>query len=435
MRVWFAILALLTATPVFADVTAVATVDQRRIGFGDSFTYTITINGASGGLQAPNIPPVDGLQFQGPSVSTSMSWVNGQSSQAVNLTYRVTPTRLGQFTIPAAEVTVAGKTLRTEPITIAVEKNAAASTLADGLFARIQFDNQPLYLGQTAPLNIVLFVRGDVPLQGLNGFQAQADGLNYKFLDKVKQGTQVISGQNFSVLLIDGAITPTQVGKQPFGPVVIKCQLRTPKRGGNDFFDQFFNRIEVREVPLTVDPITIDVLPLPDAGRPAEFAGAVGQWKLDVTAKPTEVAIGDPITLTIRISGTGNIDLVTPPKLTGLDEFKTYDPTTKTSKNELNTAGERVIQQVLVPKSTAVKQLPEIRLSYFDPVTKTYTNAVAPPINLTVKTGTGGQSTVISAGLRVRPEEKLGQDIVYLKGDRGPAAAAVPFCATPGSGF
>ena len=65
-----------------------------------------------------------------------------------------------------------------------------------------------------------------------------------------------------------------------------------------------------------------------------------------MTAKPTELAVGDPITLIIRISGSGNIDTVPAPKLGSLDEFKTYDPTTKTTKDELNTMGERVVHRV-----------------------------------------------------------------------------------------
>jgi len=52
-----------------------------------------------------------------------------------------------------------------------------------------------------------------------------------------------------------------------------------------------------------------------------------------------------------------------------------------------------------------------------------------------VKAGSGGQSTIVgSGGGRLRPDEKLGQDIVYLKGDLGPAASTVPFCATPAFG-
>jgi len=77
-----------------------------------------------------------------------------------------------------------------------------------------------------------------------------------------------------------------------------------------------------------------------------------------------------------------------------------------------------------------VKELPEVRLTYFDPAAKAYRTSVQPPTKVMVRAGSGGQSTIIGGGGRLRPEEKLGQDIVYLKGDPGPAASAVPFYAT-----
>jgi hypothetical protein len=236
--------------------------------------------------------------------------------------------------------------------------------------------------------------------------------------------------------MIQGAISPERMGTLNFGPCILKAQLTVQKRGRNGWpfddsmFDQMFGRVEVREVPVTVDAVPIEVLPLPEEGRPADFGGAIGQWKLDVTAKPTDVAVGDPITVTIKVSGNGNIDTVPTPKLGPLDGFKTYDPTTKTTKDDLNTTGERVMQQVLIAKSADVKELPEVRLAYFDPEARAYKAAVQSPIKLVVKAGTGGQTTIVSGGGRLRPDEKLGQDIVYLKGDLGPAAPAVPFCGT-----
>ena len=244
-----------------------------------------------------------------------------------------------------------------------------------------------------------------------------ADGLR-ELADFVEQHPNLMRhysyGETFNVYVIEGAISPTQAGKLTFGPGAIKAQLAVPtKNRGNEFFDSFFNRGEVREQPVTIAEVPIDILPLPDNGKPADFTGAVGQWNLEVTAKPTEVNVGDPITLTVKITGAGNIDTVATPQLKGLDNFKTYDPTSKTTKNELSTTGERIFQQVLVPKSTDATELPEIHLSYFDPVAKSYKTAGQSPIKLVVKAGGAGASAVLSGATRARPAEKLGEDIVY----------------------
>jgi len=437
---WRALLVALALSafglPAFADVSVTASVDRNHLGLGESVTLTISVQGTQGGTE-PSIPTVDGLTFAGPSTSTSVSIDNGQMSQSLSFAYRVTPTRMGEFTIPAIEVSAGGKSYLTTPIKLVVEKAAPQGDLDQTLFARVQLPSRQLYLGQTVPLQVLVFSRIDVPLAGLRDFSYQADGLGFKFLPNVKPVTQVINGETFNVQVIRGAICPTRTGKLEFGSCIVKALLKVQKRGrggwpfNDDFFSNPFAQPEVHEVPVTTDPVSIEVLPLPEEGRPADFAGAIGQWNLEVTAKPTEVAVGDPITLTIKISGTGNIDTVPAPKLGSLDGFKTYDPTTKTTKDDLNTAGERVIQQVLIPKNTEVKELPEVRLVYFDPVAKAYKTAVQSAIKLLVKAGSGGQTTIVSAAGRLRPDEKLGQDIVYLKGDLGPAAVVVPFYATP----
>ncbi len=404
-----------------ADITVTAGVDQRRVAFGDSLTYSITVEGATSGVN-PSLTPVDGLQFDGPSLQTSMQIVNGQMSQSVMLVYRVTPQRPGEFTIPANAVDVAGKKFQTEPITITVVQGAVASDWKDRLFGKFGLETTTLYVGQTVPVQVQLFTRQDVAFRGVSGFQCQADDLGFQFLKNLKQGTQSIGGELFHVVAVDGALSPTKPGKLTLGPCALRVRVGTGRRVG------FFGDEETRDLPVTVDAVPLEVLPLPVEGQPPEFAGAVGQWQIEMTAKPTEVPVGEPITVNVRVHGVGNIDLVPTPQLSGLDGFKAYDPTPKTTKNELGTEGARELQQVLVPKSTDVKEIPAVRLSYFDPVEKQYKPATAGPIALTVKPGAAGQTTVVAGDLRLRAPEKLGEDIVYLKGDLGPGAekAAMP---------
>ena len=420
--------------PALADVSVTATVDRRQVALGESFAYTITLSGAQGGQ--PALASVDGLGFDGPSMQTSVSFVNGAMSQSASYAYRVTPTRTGTFTIPANTVEVGGRKYPTEPVQIVVGQGAVPVSLQPALFGRIGLSTRQVYLGQVVPLDVFIFARQELTVKGLSQLQAEADGLGYKYLQNVQTGSQIITGETYTVYRVSGVISPTKLGKLAFGPCVVKVQLATEKKGGrrglfdDPLFDQVFGRVELREVPVPIEPVPVEVLPLPDAGKPADFTGAVGQWKLEVTGKPTAVNVGDPITMTIKISGDGNIDTVPTPSLSGLELFKTYDPTTKTTRNELGTQGERLFQQVLVPKTTDVKQLPEVRLAYFDPVAKSYQVARQSPITLQVRAGSGGRSEIVSGNVRLSTAEKFGQDIVYLKGDLGPVAVTTPFCAT-----
>lgn len=413
------------ASRAFADVSVTASVDQNRVSFGESVTFSIVVNGAQN-VAPPALPQIEGLQFSGPAVNSQFSFGAGGSSSSVSFVYQLTATRTGDFTIPAITMEVSGRKYATQPIPITVTKGETSADTSQTLFARVRLDSQQIYLGQTAPLDFVLLARANVPIRGLAGYNYEAEGLGYKFLQNPKTGTKVIDGETFNAYVFEGTISPTRTGRLTFGPCVMKTQIAVQRRDQHDdFFDNFFGRVEVREQPVTLSEIPIEVLPLPEQGRPADFTGAVGQWNLEVTAKPTELNVGDPVTLTVKITGTGNIDTVATPQLTGLDNFKTYDPTSKTTKNELSTTGERVFQQVLVPKSTDAAQLPEVRLSYFDPVAKQYKTATQGPIKLVVKAGSGGATALVAGTTRSRPAEKLGEDIVYLKGDLDPAPTNV----------
>ena len=436
----FLVLALsgLTLNCLAEDISVVGTVDQNRISFGDSLVFTIEVKGAQGGIQ-PAIPTIDGLRFDGPSHRQSTMIVNGRVNQSVQLQYAVTPSRMGEFTIPAIAVDVNGKKYKTLPVQVSVVKSAMDEQLKDSLFARIQFDSPFVYVGQTVPVDVQLFVREGVPLQAIGGFQCTTESLGYRFLKEMRKDALVTNGVRFTVLTIQGSLSPAQLGKLVFGPCAVQAQLQVQRRGTRNgavqddpFLSSFFGNVEVRQVPVAVDPIPFEVHSLPEQGRPADFAGAVGQWKLEVSAKPTEVVVGDPITIIAKVSGDGNIDTVPTPKLGELDDFKAYDPTVKTTRNELGTQGQRDFQQVLIPKHPSVTQLPEIKFSYFDPVAKQYKVARQAPIKLAVKPGTAGTAVVGgTVDLKPRSREKLGQDIVYLKGDLGPVASVVPFCATP----
>ena len=419
---------LLATTRLVADVSVSASVDQSRISFGESVTLTITVNGARG-VPAPALPKVDGLNFAGPSVSQNFSMVNGQINQSVTLVYQITPTRTGEFTIPALALSSGGKTYPTDSIKLTVGKPGVQPELQQSLFARVRLSSQQVYLGQTAPLDVIVFARASLPVRNISGFSSEADGLSYKYNSNVKTGNQVINGEAFNIYLIEGAIAPTRSGTLNFGPSVIKVQLAVQSRG-RSLIDEMLGRVEVREVMVPVEALPLEVLPLPTEGRPADFAGAIGQWNLDVEAKPTELAVGDPITLTVKLTGTGNIDTVPPVQLKNPDNFKAYDPTAKTTKSDLNTTGERIFQQVLVPKDITATQLPTVQLSYFDPLAKAYRSVTRGPIPIKVTAGTGNHVAIVSGALRARPSERLGQDIVYLKGAAGPAPAPV-FVGTP----
>ena len=137
---------------------------------------------------------------------------------------------------------------------------------------------------------------------------------------------------------------------------------------------------ESGEIFAVSQPLTISILAVPKAGQPGTFTGGVGVFKATATAQPTKVRVGDPITLTVRVTGSGNLEDIGPPNLTGQEkwtrDFKIHDDPSPGRMDE----GAKVFSFSVRPKIADVKELPAIRLSYFNPKLKkfedTYTEQI-----------------------------------------------------------
>jgi len=83
--------------PGAASVTA--TLEPSDISVGEAAQLTVTVQGRS--ADEPQIPPVNGLDFQPVGQSSQIQIINGAMSANVSYTYAVAATQSGSFTIPA----------------------------------------------------------------------------------------------------------------------------------------------------------------------------------------------------------------------------------------------------------------------------------------------------------------------------------------------
>src|SRR5208282_5521577 len=105
-------------------------------------------------------------------------------------------------------------------------------------------------------------------------------------------------------------LTAVKTGELSLGPFTGSVVVVLPARdqGGDPFFRQFFNQGEQRQVTLASDPVSVESLPVPEENRPANFTGAIGDFTMTSTAGPTNLTVGDPITVRVQISGRGALD-------------------------------------------------------------------------------------------------------------------------------
>ena len=404
-----------------AEVTA--TLSPAQVAVGESAELTVTVNGSS--TAAPNVPDVAGLDIEHVGQSTQVQIINGAMSASSVHTYQVTPQRAGTFTIPAIQAGGA----RSRPLTLSASgvgqqpsrglsrgsalpppnvpmPQSSADAPADARYGFIQLvvPKKEFFVGELVPVEVNAFVPAGMQatVNGLPTLSSEAFTLN-PLGNKPDQDERAVNGRDYTVLTWHSALTAVKTGDFPLSmemplTVVVRDQpQRRPRGNSNDPFDQMFSDPffddafagmmgHKKEVTLGSEPDVLTVQPLPTAGRPAGFAGAVGNFQVRATASPTSAAAGDPLTLRLEISGTGDFDRLTSDALPSADGWKTYPAkSTFAPEDSAGYRGTKTFEQVVMAKDASVKEIPALRLSFFDPETKRYeTRATAPiPVQIT----------------------------------------------------
>lgn len=420
------------------DISVEATVNKNRVKLGASLQLTITINGAEDASPL-KLPELDGFESQYLGPSTRISVINGQYSKSTAYIYNLIPLKVGKFQIPAFSISINRENYTTHPINIEVVDSAVSASssqsrdlsqstsLQDKVFLIMKVPKEEVYINEKLPVVIRLFIAG-VNVRNIQYPVFDHIGFNVDEFSQPKQYEEVLKGIRYQIIDFYTAIYPTRPGKLTLGPAHLECHILIEKSGrrrlggggifDDEFFDNFFGDSffgSYQKYPIAVQSsgLSINVLPLPEDGKPDNFSGAVGQFNFDVTAAPLEVKVGDPITLRMEISGTGNLKTVAGPTFKDQQGFKLYDPQIKEED------GIKISEQVVIPTSEKVLEIPAIHFSYFDPATREYKTISKGPFPLkVVKPEKSEEFQVVglpAASSKIYLDETFGQDIVFIK--------------------
>src|SRR5262249_25969160 len=122
---------------------------------------------------------------------------------------------------------------------------------------------------------------------------------------------------------------------------------------------------------LTADPILLNVKPLP-VSNSKDFTGAVGQFSMSASLDRQTGNVGEPVTMTLTLSGTGNVEQLPAPVVP--DKWRATINVGK-FESEVQSGlivGSRDYQIVFFPSTSGTQELPSITLEYFDPVGANY---------------------------------------------------------------
>ena len=182
-------------------------------------------------------------------------------------------------------------------------------------------------------------------------------------LQKVPTDTQQIRGRTFWVEAYTHKLYPKKTGQIVLAP----AELLLPLPQGHK--------------TLRTKPLTLTVQPIPETGRPAHFNGAIGEYQISAEIERGWVEVGQALTLTVRISGHGNIQTVIPPKLPPIAGVMVSGP----NLMEDTTATSRIYAYVLTPARTGALRIPAIKYAYFDPNRAVYATTETSPVPISVR--------------------------------------------------
>jgi hypothetical protein len=414
-----AIFLLLIPSSFAQTLSAQVAVSDSQVYVGEPFTIQIQVSG-SDSPDKPDMSHIDGfdISFQGGSQnsSSSIQIINGQITKDIRrgyvFSYQATPRREGNLIIPPITVRSAGENTSTRPVSIRAMKPIET----DDFKLKLGLSKSTCYVGEPVTLTVTWYMGSDVQNASFSLPVIKEKDLFYVADQKVntnngkkyyripigdeeviaEAGQGELDGRTFTTLTFQKVLIPKKSGQFTIEPGTVAFQAlvgyqRQNNPFGNDFFSNFFNNsfglskqgvYKQRVIPSNDLKLTIRALP--ENGRPSDFSGLVGEYRIEAKAEPMSVSVGDPITLTIEISGPEYLEPVDMPPLTNQADFaKNFKIPAERANAEIS-GKKKLFTQTIRPMNADITQIPPISLSYFDTGSQTYKRVETKAIPLTV---------------------------------------------------
>jgi len=370
------------------------------------------------GMGVFTMPVVQGLDFELLGHANQMEFVNGASFPTSSVVLRVTAQIAGIYKIPPVtpksqplilEVVPAVPAAVVPPPPSGSQSGArpvlpgASAARAAGLrmtsdgsaFLRLGVPKRDVFVGESVPVDIELGLRAGfvTSVHGLPALSGSEFTLNNLSQDPQHE-LRKIDGKPFEVLIWHSVIAAVKPGGYSLSvetPLTVKIRTQSQQESalddllGDPFFQNKFGAMVKRDITVLSPATELKVLALPTAGRPADFSGAVGEFKVASELSTTHAAAGEPFTIRMHITGSGNFDRVDTSMFKHLEQWKTYPPTSAFKKSDaVEYKGEKLFEQPLIAAQSGAQTLPSLTFNYFDPLTRRYETARAAPLDVAI---------------------------------------------------
>ena len=440
MKIKYYILTLLlfAAGQLFAqEAKFVAQVTKTTVATGEQFELTFSVNGDAGSFNPPDLN--DFQLLSGPNTSNSMEFVNGKATSSSSVSYILTPVRVGTFTIGPATAVINGKKMTTNPIKMTVVKGRPVqqqsrsmgggggdvqaprnADLSKSLFLRADINRNNVYQGQPIILSYRVYTRVDIlqsqvtKLPDLTGFWNE----DVKATGPASFRIENYKGQRYNVADVKQIILfPDHAGNITIDPFEMNFVARV-QASPRDFMDQFFGG-NVQDINYSAKslPVVVHVKPLPEAGKPAGYSGAVGQFSVEASIDKTHLKANEALNYKIKVTGSGNIKLLKDLNPQFPADFEKYDPkmTDSVKESAEGVSGTRIYNYLVIPRHKGDFTIAPVTFSYFNPSTGKYVTLTTKSFKINVEKGLNENNVTSLSDDDKEDVKLLNKDIRYLK--------------------
>lgn len=391
----FLLFALTSITTLAQQISFKSEADRNQVSLGEAFSvgFFIESNTDSYSIDRPmKYPDHKGLQVVGEQRSQNISYVNGKGVIEDGIILSFVAEKEGKYQIGAAKVVINGKTYTSKPISITVKE----AGMAHSNFRRSGVNQQPVFLeskvSKTNPyvneqvgLSVKLYAKDLSYLNRKQNFrQGNLDGLSPKIVksspENIKQ--EIVAGkQYFSEEIARYYVFPQKPGKIEIDPFSVDVIL--PSTYG-------IEPVEVRS-----NSVTITAKALPEEGKPKNFNGAVGQFKLNTSVDKKELSTNESVNYDVEVVGSGNFNSINLPEIKTPKQIEKFSPKKRDAYKTYDEGmkGKVAEQTVLVPNSEGSYTISPVEFSYFDPLKEQYVTLKSDSVNLKVNHSEGSENS------------------------------------------
>lgn len=416
------------------------------VAMGEQFRLGFTLNERGTDLELPDLSNFDVLMGPSTSQSSSIQIINGKTTQSSSYSYIfiLRAKKEGKFSIRPASIKVGGKTYESNSLNIQVVKGQPQQTASqqgqggaqqnnnqqddvpagnvskDNLFVRVAVDKTNVSKGEQILSTVKLYISQNVPLNGFDEVKLPSyEGFWTKDIDvptQVNFTREVYNGKIYQVGILKKTILfPQQTGNIRIDPFEITCLVRQRVRQQQGFFDDFFDNYRVVKAKVVSDPITISVKDLPN--QPANFNGAVGNFSFSGSLDKTAAKSNEAMTLKLIVSGSGNLNLINPPKIELPQDFEAYEPkpSDKTIASDNGLSGSVSFEYLFIPRYAGNFTIPAIQFVFFNPATRQFVTKSTEAFHIRIEKGKDDPNSSVISSFSKEDVKMIGKDIRYIK--------------------